>query len=239
MKHRRFTNVRNSSLAALSLMSAAILSYGCGTGSDEPEGEDASAAPVDENGDGVADALGTVIDEDGDGLGDPYDVDGDGTDFAIVFERPESSTSQLKDIWCWGVSVPAAANQPIRTRAGPRPLAATAGRDERQPTITFAGVRYIAAWSAKQPNSTLDYIVYANNLSLNDCLLCGSRFQHGDPRARLNAWPAFASAWSGGATSSDGASAKLWSAVTRRPFAQRTLPPFSLMVTTRPSSRTL
>jgi len=130
------------------------------------------------------------------------DVDGDGTDFAVVFQRPESSTSSLGDIWCWAVSVPATVTQPMRTRVAPRALAATSNDDEAHPTVSFVGSRYVAVWADREPNSTTSYRCHIQNL-LPDCTNCGSGWRVSRSSGRRCEWPAIASHFSGGATTSD------------------------------------
>jgi len=73
-------------------------------------------------------------------------VDGDGSEFVVVVQRSETTTSTLGDIWSYSVKVPATATQPMSLIASPRALAANANQDEIHPAVAYVGSGYLATW---------------------------------------------------------------------------------------------
>lgn len=75
------------------------------------------------------------------------EVDGNGSEFVVVFQRQETVKPALGDIWCLSVKVPPVATQPLLPIVAPRALGATTGQDEKHPAVAFVGGSYLAAWS--------------------------------------------------------------------------------------------
>lgn len=78
-------------------------------------------------------------------------IDGDGTDFLIVFQRPQPNQPTLGDIWCCSVKVPLVAQVPMTLTVPPRALG-TQPNDEMRPTVAFVGGSYLTAWGVKNLN---------------------------------------------------------------------------------------
>ena len=100
------------------------------------------------------------------------EVDGDGSQFLIVFQRPDTATPNLGDIWCYSVKVPLVAALSMTLVATPRALAANANQDEKHPTVAFVGGSYLAAWSVV---NTIDLFGKCRIQTLTpDCSTCGN-----------------------------------------------------------------
>lgn len=98
------------------------------------------------------------------------DVDGDGNDFMVVWERRSALADG--DIWCamfgWnGVGIVLAGNVDA-------PVAATAGVDERDPVVVHAGAKYVTAWT--KVVGFLDSVIAGRALALTGCQSCGAEF---------------------------------------------------------------
>jgi hypothetical protein len=100
------------------------------------------------------------------------DCAGDGTSFAIVWERESVSGSGDNDILCRTASFAGACpGGALTVGATTSVVAGTVGVNETNPAIDFAKFKYLVAWSREVPG-TLDSDVYMAALAPNGCQLC-------------------------------------------------------------------
>lgn len=129
------------------------------------------------------------------------DVDGDGTQFLIVFESLEGPTATTSDVWCQPAAICAGGT----TLCGPPggPLVNVAGDDERQPAVASLGPTFVAAWAKSEPGSTTDYRIGISNVVPGACQLCNATTLTGANPGFRCSYPALCAMRSNGVESTE------------------------------------
>ena len=124
------------------------------------------------------------------------DVDGDGTEFLIVFESRENGIATSSDIWCQ----PAAfcTNGTALCGGIAEALVDQANDDERQPAVACLGSMFVVAWSDSNAGSTTDYRIGLSNVVRNSCELCNQQVLTGNGTGWLSSFPALCAMRSNG-----------------------------------------
>ena len=121
-------------------------------------------------------------------------VDGDGSQFVVVFQRPDTGAPKLGDIWCAGVKIPPVAAMKMIVTSAPRALGASANQDEKNPAVAFVGGSYLAGWAVTNKNDQFGNTQFWNLLP--DCSTCGGGWLMnfgGTARLRIHRHTAIAS----------------------------------------------
>ena len=119
---------------------------------------------------------------------DNPDVDGDGTEFLIVFESRENGAGTDHDIWGQPVAFCAGG----AALCGPSAAAITAvpNDDERQPAVACVGPMFVVAWADSNPGSTTEYRIGATNVARGTTTPCNQQVLTGNATAFLSSYPA-------------------------------------------------
>lgn len=133
---------------------------------------------------------------------DNVDVDGDGTEFLIVFESLESAVATTSDIWCQPATFCAAGTSLCGGVA--EVLVDVLNDDQRQPAVAFLGSMYAVAWSDSNPGSATDYRIGVSNVVRNSCALCNQQVLTGNATAFFSSYPALCAKRSNGVESDEG-----------------------------------
>ncbi len=133
---------------------------------------------------------------------DKPDVDGDGTEFLIVFESRENGINAENDIW--GQPAAFCAGGTSLCGAAAAPLANVANDDERQPAVACLGPVFAVAWSDRNPGSTTDYRIGVSNVVRGTTTLCNQQVLTGNSSAWLSSFPALCAKRSNGVESDEG-----------------------------------
>jgi hypothetical protein len=132
---------------------------------------------------------------------DNPDVDGDGTQFLLVFQALEGPAPAKSDIWGQALEFCTAGT----TLCAPAPsaLANTPGDDEADPATAFLGAMFAVTWSVANPGSATDYQIAVTNVVPGTSQLCNSLYYAGSTTGYHNKRPAICSKRSGGADSDE------------------------------------
>ena len=129
------------------------------------------------------------------------DVDGDGTDFLIVFQSEEGVATGANDIWCQPAVFCAAGT--LLCSGQPEALVNAVGDDERQPAVAALGSMFVVAWAVSNPGSTTEYRIGASNVVPGSCELCNAQVLTGNPTGFMSSFPALCAKRSNGANSTE------------------------------------
>lgn len=129
------------------------------------------------------------------------DVDGDGTQFLLVFQSLEGPAPAKSDIWCQPLEFCTAGTTLCAPAAGA--LANTAGDDAIDPATAFLGAMFAVAWSDAEPGSFSDYRIAITNVVPGSSQLCGSLGRTGTSPGFNSSRPALCAKRSGGADSDE------------------------------------
>ena len=143
---------------------------------------------------------GTLLTGSGFAIENP-DVDGDGTDFLIVFQSEEGAAAGSNDIWCQPAAFCAGGTLLCGGQA--EALVDAVGEDERQPAVAALGSMFVVAWAASNPGSTTEYRIGASNVVPGSCELCNAQVLTGNPSGFMSSFPALCAKRSNGADSTE------------------------------------
>lgn len=129
------------------------------------------------------------------------DVDGDGTQFLLVFQALEGLALAKSDIWSQPLEFCTAGTTLCAPAAGA--LANTAGDDAIDPATAFLGPMFAVAWSDAEPGSSSDYRIAITNVVPGTSQLCGSLDLTGNSSGFNSLHPALCAKRSGGADSDE------------------------------------
>ncbi len=132
---------------------------------------------------------------------DNPDVDGDGTQFLLVFQALEGPAPAKSDIWGQALEFCTAGTS--LCAPAPSALANGAGDDEADPATAFLGAMFAVAWSDANTGSLTDYQIAVTNVVPGTSQLCGSLDYSGPTTLFHNKRPAICAKRSGGADSDD------------------------------------
>ncbi len=122
------------------------------------------------------------------------DVDGNGTDFLVAYERSEDLAPALFDVWAVPVSVSGGA-----LAVGDFvEVEADVGDDEREPTLAYAGAKTMIGYS----DIDIDWNVYVKGLESATGTVCESEATTGT--AADDVEPAIGAQYAGGPAAGDG-----------------------------------
>lgn len=119
---------------------------------------------------------------------DNPDVDGDGSEFLIVFESHENGLGTHSDIW--GQPVSFCAGGTALCGASAATIVAVPNDDERQPAVACVGPMFVVAWADSNPGSTTEYRVGATNVARGTTTPCNQQVLTGNATAFLSSYPA-------------------------------------------------
>lgn len=125
------------------------------------------------------------------------DVDGDGSQFLVVYETLEGPAPSPSDVWCQPLEFCMGAT----ALCGPQgaPLANTVNDDELQPAVACFGSMFAVAWADATAGSTTEYRISVSNVVPGACQLCGSQVVTGRAPAWRASQPALCAMRAGGA----------------------------------------
>ena len=132
---------------------------------------------------------------------DNPDVDGDGTEFLVVFQSRENGINPENDIWAQPVSFCAGGTSLCGAPAAA--LVAVANDDERQPAVACVGPMFVVAWADSNPGSSTDYRIGASNVARGTTTLCNQQVLTGNSSAFLSSFPALCAKRSNGVESDE------------------------------------
>ena len=125
------------------------------------------------------------------------DVDGDGTQFLLVFQALEGPPPSKNDIWCQPLEFCTAGTSLCGPAASP--LANTVSDDAIDPVTACLGPMFAVAWSDAEPLTLSDYRIAITNVVPATGQLCGSLDMTGPTSGFNNSQPALCAKRSGGA----------------------------------------
>lgn len=103
------------------------------------------------------------------GLPGRSDVDGDGTDFVVLYEYGQSPLTSAKDIYARGVRWDGAT---LVTSTAAIPISTVSGIDKKEPAIAFCRHKYVALYAEQFLPGTANYDIRGVELSAS-CTTCG------------------------------------------------------------------
>lgn len=103
------------------------------------------------------------------GLPGKSDVDGDGTDFVVLYEYGQSALSSARDIYARGIRWDGTT---LITSTPATPISTVSGIDKKEPAIAFCKHKYVALYAEQFLPGTANYDIRGVELSAS-CTTCG------------------------------------------------------------------
>ncbi len=104
------------------------------------------------------------------GLPGTPDIDGDGTDFVVVYDYQEGGGSFERNVWCRGLRWSGGVLSPSTTFT---PLDTRTQTDQRSPAVAFCRYRYMVFYADQLLPGSFNYDIRGIELGAN-CQLCGT-----------------------------------------------------------------
>ncbi|MBK8975245.1 MAG: hypothetical protein IPM29_04925 [Planctomycetes bacterium] len=132
------------------------------------------------------------------GLGRPIvhpDVDGNGTEWMCVYQRMESPTSSLGDIYGFEVAYDSMGGLVLFPGGA---IEAEVNDDELEPDVAFAGTTYVVTWSDQRATQPTEYGIIVTKMLPVTGRPCGVRYETGQTGQTRNSKPAICAMLNGG-----------------------------------------